>query len=304
MKTILILDDDMRQLAMLKNTLTAEGYECDVCDNRNTALNILERRPYDILLTDIFLPEMRGLEVVSKAKQLWPEMTALVMTGSFDNKAYQEIVRVGAADFIKKPFLTDELLIRIRHAAQQEHVKLLTFTDELTGLANRRGVFAFARQQMKLSQRTGERMALLYADLDNFKMINDSWGHEVGDQVLIAAAHIFRDTFRNSDIIGRLGGDEFVVILMNAQQASVANLTSRVRRRIDEYNAAVVGSPSVSVSIGQAFFNPLSPAKFDDLLREADKNMYKEKQSKKTGQSFPVVNPGSDQRLPEQRLDQ
>jgi diguanylate cyclase (GGDEF)-like protein len=304
MKTILILEDDMRQLAMLKNTLAAEGYECEVCDNENTALNLLERRPYDILLTDILHPDMKGLKVVSKAKQLWPEMTALVMIGSFDEQAYQEIVRVGAADFIKKPFLTDELLVRIKHAAQQENLKLLTFTDELTGLANRRGIFAFARQQMKLSQRTGERMALLYADLDNFKMINDSWGHEVGDQVLVAAAHIFRDTFRNSDIIGRLGGDEFIVILMNAQQASIANLTSRVRRRIDDYNATIIGSPSLSVSIGQAVFNPLSPAKFDDLLREADKSMYKEKQTKKAGQPFPALNQNKDQLRPEARLDQ
>jgi len=303
MKTILIIDDDMRHLAMLKNTLTAEGYECEVCDNGNTALNLLERRPYDVMVTDILLPEMKGLEVVSKAKQLWPEITALVMTGLFEEHIYREIVRVGAADFIKKPFMTDELLVRIKHAAQQEHLKVLTFTDELTGLANRRGIFAFAKQQMKLSQRTGERMALLYADLDNFKMINDSWGHDVGDQVLVSTAHIFRETFRDSDIIGRLGGDEFIVILMNAKQASIANLTSRVHRRVAEYNANITGAPSLSVSIGQASFNPLRPCKFDDLLREADKSMYKEKQSKKIGQPFLAVNQNGDLGQSETRLD-
>jgi diguanylate cyclase (GGDEF)-like protein len=281
MKNILIMDDDMRHLAMLKNTLMAEGYECEVCDNGSTALNLLERRSYDILLADVMPPEMKGLELVTRAKQLRPDLTALVMTASFDQRIYRKIVQVGAADFIKKPFLMDELMVRVKHAVQQEQVKLLTFTDDLTGLANRRGIFAFARQQMKLSQRTGERMALLYADLDNFKTINDSWGHDAGDQVLIATARILRESFRDSDIIGRIGGDEFVVILVNTQQGGMANLAGRVDRRIAEHNARAKGSPALSLSMGQAFFNPLSPCRFDDLLREADRNMYRDKQSKK-----------------------
>lgn len=303
MKTILIVDDDMRHLAMLKNTLTAEGYECEVCDNGNRALSMLERRPYDVLLLDIMLPEMKGLEVVRKAKHLWPETIALVMTGHVEEHVFREIVQAGAGDFIKKPFMMDELLIRIQHAMQQEHLKVLTFTDELTGLANRRGIFAFAKQQMKLAQRSGERMFVLYADLDNFKMINDTWGHDVGDQVLVATARIFRETFRDSDIIGRIGGDEFVVMLMNARQTSIASLTERIHKHIADYNARIMGAPSLSISIGQASFNPLSPCKFDDLLRQADKNMYMEKQAKKIGQPFFALNPNGSRKLPEARLD-
>lgn len=279
--TIMVVDDDVSILDILRQSLVMEGYNCDAFTRAEDALEALGRRPADILLTDIVMPGMRGLELVARAKRLHPSLTIIVMTGFVEEFSYDEAVRDGAADFIKKPFTTQELLVRMKHARLQEHLRELSITDELTGLANRRGFFAFAQQQIKHVRRTGDRMVLLYGDLDNLKTINDSQGHVAGDRALADTAQIFRETFRDSDIIARMGGDEFAVILVDAPETSVTAVQSRLQKRLDEHNARRDGGQRLSVSLGLAVFDPERPATLDELLREADRQMYEDKDRKK-----------------------
>jgi len=281
--TIMVVDDDGSILDILRQSLVLEGYSCDAFTRAEEALEALGRLPVDVLLTDIVMPGMRGLELVSQAKRLYPRMTIIVMTGFVEEYTYDQAVRAGAADFIKKPFSTEELLVRMKHARLQDHLRELSITDELTGLSNRRGFFAFAQQQIKQVRRTGERMVLLYADLDNLKTVNDSEGHLAGDRALADTAQIFRETFRDSDIIARMGGDEFAVILVDAPETSVTAVQNRLRKRLDEYNVRKSGSFQLSVSFGLAVFDPAKPATLDELLREADRRMYEDKEKKKQG---------------------
>jgi diguanylate cyclase (GGDEF)-like protein len=227
------------------------------------------------------MPGMRGLELASRTKQLHPQMTVILMTGFVEEFSYEEAVRAGAADFIKKPFSVNELIVRIKHAKLQDFLRELSITDELTGLANRRGFFAFAQQQLKQVRRTGERMVLLYADMDNLKAINDSEGHVAGDRALVDTARIFRETFRDSDIIARMGGDEFAAILMNATDAGVTVAQNRLRKKLEEYNSRHDNSSHLAVSIGLAVYDPAKPCSLDELIRQADSRMYEEKQRKK-----------------------
>jgi len=208
-------------------------------------------------------------------------MTIIVMTGFVEEFSYDQAIRGGAADFIRKPFSIQELLVRMKHARMQEHLRELSITDELTGLSNRRGFFAFAQQQIKQVRRTGERMVLLYGDLDNLKTINDSQGHLAGDRALVDTAQIFRETFRDSDIIARMGGDEFAVILVDAPETSAAAVQSRLQKRLDEYNGRKEGTFRLSVSMGLAVFDPNKPATLDELLREADRQMYQAKEQRR-----------------------
>jgi len=208
-------------------------------------------------------------------------MTAIVMTGFVEEFSYEEVIRSGAADFIKKPFTVEELLVRIKHAKQQDHLRELSITDELTGLSNRRGFFAFAQQQMKHARRNNVRMVLFFADLDDLKNINDTFGHVAGDRALTDAARIFVETFRDSDIIARMGGDEFAVIMGNAPDSGIEAVRNRLEKRLEKYNSRRDGSFRLAVSVGLTVFDPAKPVTVDELSREADARMYEQKQQKK-----------------------
>lgn len=279
--SIMVVDDDVSIIDILRQSLVLEGFGCDVYTRAEDALEFLQRQPVDILLTDIILPGIKGLELVSRAKKLHPGMTVIVMTGFIEEFSYDEAVRSGASDFIKKPFTIQELLVRIKHAKVQEHLRELSITDELTGLSNRRGFFAFAQQQVKRARRSGERLVLLYADLDNLKTINDTLGHLSGDRALADTAQILRETCRDSDIIARMGGDEFAMILVNATEQSVAAVQGRLLKRLDEYNSRKDAPFGLSLSLGLAVFDPNRPVSVDELVRVADGRMYDEKQQKK-----------------------
>ena len=278
---VMIVDDDVSILDILRQSLSLEGYTCEAFTRGQDALDALVRMPAEVLLTDIVMPGMRGLELVSRAKRIHPAMTAIVMTGFVEEFSYDEAIRAGAADFIKKPFTVQELLVRIKHAKLQDHLRELSITDELTGLSNRRGFFAFAQQQMKHARRNGERMVLFFADVDDLKTINDTFGHVAGDRALSDAARIFVETFRDSDIIARMGGDEFAVILGNAPDAGIETVRNRLEKRLIEYNARREGSFRLSVSVGLTVFDPARPVTLDELIRQADARMYEEKLRRK-----------------------
>jgi diguanylate cyclase (GGDEF)-like protein len=278
---IMIVDDDVSILDILRQSLCMEGYTCEAFTRAEDALEALERTPPEILLTDIVMPGMRGLDLVGRAKHIHPDITAIVMTGFVEEFSYDETIRAGAADFIKKPFTVQELLVRIKHGKLQDHLRALSITDELTGLANRRGFFAFTQQQMKHARRHKERMVLFFADLDDLKIINDTFGHVSGDRALTDTAQIFRETFRDSDIIARMGGDEFAVILGNVPDSGIVTVRDRLDKRLAEYNARRDGTFRLSVSVGLAIFDPDKPVSVDELIREADARMYEQKQAKK-----------------------
>src|SRR5208337_878674 len=112
----------------------------------------------------------------------------------------------------------------------------LSITDELTGLWNRRGFYTFAEQQLKLARRQKNKIYMLYADQDNLKEINDTWGHQEGDAALVDIAVIFKECFRDSDVIARIGGDEFAVIPIGAKGENIEAILTRFIRKIDAFN--------------------------------------------------------------------
>src|SRR4030042_4829587 len=211
--SILIVDDDESLLDILKTALSSEGYRCETATNLESAIELIDKISFDIMITDIRMPGIEGFELTEKAKIIRPDIAVVIMTAFIDEFSYDRAIEVGASDFIKKPFTLKELIARIQHVKVQKRIRSMLVTDELTGLYNRRGFFTFAEQEIKLANRLRRELYLLYADLDNLKEINDSFGHMEGDSVLIETAKILRETFRQSDIIARIGGDEFVAIL-------------------------------------------------------------------------------------------
>lgn len=159
----------------------------------------------------------------------------------------------------------------------EEKLKEMSLTDELTKLYNRRGFFTLLDQRLKVVKRQSRRAFLLYADLDRFKEINDTFGHQEGDRVLTDVADIFRSTFRDTDIIARIGGDEFVVFLEGASEDSVNVVKSYLEKNISDHNTQSSCSYDILMSIGVVTYDPERFPSVDELLASADRLMYSHK---------------------------
>ena len=162
----------------------------------------------------------------------------------------------------------------------EEALRSLSLTDDLTGLYNRRGFMTLAKQQWKLAKRLNSRILLLFADIDDLKRINDTLGHQEGDLALIETATLFKEAFRESDLIARVGGDEFVVLTMGAPEEDVDVITARLQTNLDARNARGDLSFPLEISTGVACYDPESPLSIDELLSLADALMYKQKRHK------------------------
>ncbi|NJD57651.1 MAG: diguanylate cyclase [Nitrospirae bacterium] len=281
--SVLIVDDDSPILELLHETLTREGYRCDEAANGDVAADMLKNRQFDLLITDIVMPGLGGLELSEQARRLNPSMLIIVMTGYIDEFSYDKAIASGASDFIKKPFTPVELLARIKHARQQERLRVMAVTDELTGLLNRRGFFSLAEQQMKIARRRNKRVYMVYIDIDNMKGINDHLGHQAGDAALTDAAGILKATFRDSDIIARIGGDEFVVIPVESEETSLAIITARLRKNLELHNLTIHQEHKLSLSFGISHYDPADDDSLDNILTRADKLMLEQKMLKRRG---------------------
>jgi len=280
-RSLLIVDDDASVLEFIKQGLLTQGYLCQTATTAESALEHINETPFDLMLTDIVMPGMDGFQLTELSRKARPDMLIIIMTGFTEDYSFEKAIEAGASDFIKKPFTLHELIIRIRLVNLQEKLLKLSVTDELTGLYNRRGFFTLAEQLVKLSNRQKNVLYLLFADLDNLKEINDIYGHEAGDQVLIETAKIFRDSFRDSDIIARIGGDEFIVVPAGTTEAGAAITTARLYQNVALHNSEKKRPYALSISVGMAKYDAEAPCSIDELVRQADKSMYEQKMLKK-----------------------
>jgi len=161
--------------------------------------------------------------------------------------------------------------------SMEEKLRTLSLADELTGLYNRRGFFTLVEQLLKLSKRQKMGIFMLYADVDNLKDINDTFGHQEGDLALIEIAGILKKDFRESDIIARIGGDEFVVIPVGTTGDNIEIITARLQKSFEIHNAERSRSYRLSLSVGTAYYDPKHPCSIDELLVQGDKLMYEQK---------------------------
>ena len=160
----------------------------------------------------------------------------------------------------------------------EKALRALLLVDDLTGLYNRRGFLTLSQQQLKTADRMKIRMALLFADFDHLKRINDTLGHPEGDLALIEIADVLKETFRESDIIARIGGDEFVVLAIETDGAGPEFLATRLQESLEARNARGDRRYRLSLSAGTACYDPEHPCSIDELLSRADRLMYKQKQ--------------------------
>lgn len=173
---------------------------------------------------------------------------------------------------------------------REQHARVvrdLSLRDELTGLLNRRGFMELGRHQREVAMRSGRPFAVLFADLNGMKTINDQLGHEVGDCALRDAAELLSSTFRGADLIARLGGDEFVVLAVDADPEHTNALEARVREALGAASTGPERPYELSMSLGVATFDPCQPQSLDELLGVADARMYAQKRAAGAVQAAP-----------------
>lgn len=184
--------------------------------------------------------------------------------------------------FAEKNLKTILVLIRdiTKRKIAEESLRNLTVTDVLTGLYNRRGFSLAAEQEIKHASRRKEGLVLLFLDINNLKIINDTFGHDEGDNAIREAAKALRATFRESDIVARWGGDEFIVLALDVPKGRVPVLLQRLDQVLQKFNEKKDVAYNISFSIGIARYDPATPSGLTEMEKIADEMMYKEKQEK------------------------
>jgi len=244
----------------------------------------LSSEPADVLLLDLGSKQRQGRAYVQAARAAAPETPMVILAESEDELLAVESLRQGAQDFLDKERLDRFALVRaLRYSIErhrlQKNLQNLSLMDDLTGLYNRRGFLALAEQHLRMIQRKGAAL-LIYLDLDDLKLINDTYGHLEGNRALIVTANVLRACFRQSDILARLGGDEFCVLMTDAGQDSDQQVRKRLQQRADFINALSSWNFRLSLSVGIADVPVVHQPSLDQLLRVADTRMYEEKRKK------------------------
>jgi diguanylate cyclase (GGDEF)-like protein len=164
----------------------------------------------------------------------------------------------------------------------EDALRLLSLTDELTTLLNRRGFYTVAEYQLKAARRSGHGSMLIYGDLDGLKEINDTYGHNTGSEAIVAMAEVIRRTFRESDLLARLGGDEFAVLVVNVNATDGPSILNRFQRCLNKYVREVNPKYSLAISLGATYIKPDTAMSIDALIVIADQAMYQCKRERRT----------------------
>jgi two-component system cell cycle response regulator len=285
---VLLIEDNPGDAGLIR--LAFEGVEglpiiVEQVDRLEAGLRRLEEGGIDAVLLDLSLPDSFGIETFLTAHMQAPQLPFVVLTGLDDQSLAVEAVRQGAQDFIVKgkldgPSLARSLYYAVERQRGQRELTELAGLDELTGLHNRRAFMMMADHHLKLAVRSGSKVAVVFIDVDGLKPVNDTYGHEEGSRMLVAASNAFLSVVRESDIVARLGGDEFCILIARAGMEAVDALRKRLDAEIEEFNRSSGQPYALSLSLGAAEFDPELPRTLDELLAEADALMYQEKRAK------------------------
>jgi len=171
----------------------------------------------------------------------------------------------------------------------EEALRSLSLTDELTGLYNRRGFSTLAERHLSLARRKGQDLLLVLGDIDGLKLVNDTFGHAAGDQVVLDAANVLKGTYRRVDIVARIGGDEFTAFPIEAGPDSAEILMNRLQDNIAKHNERYTRPFRLSMSVGIGRINPADCPTVQRLLAEADRELYRRKRDRKAAGGTPSV---------------
>jgi diguanylate cyclase (GGDEF)-like protein len=300
---ILVAEDDFTSRSILVAILKKWGYDPLVTENGTAAWEALQRPDApELVLLDWDMPGMNGPEVCRRLREIdTPHPAYVILLTARGEKG--DIVlglEAGANDYISKPFDSEELQARIRvgrrmlelQSSLREARDALAHQathDALTGLLNRRAILARLNEELSRAKRENGTLSLGMCDLDHFKKVNDTLGHQAGDDVLIAFTQCLQPQLREQDSFGRYGGEEFIVIAPCPPGGTEEGLYERLCARVAETEIRTKSGPvSLTVSIGVARGTGQSTA--DALLAASDEALYQAKAAGRNRVAYAIQN--------------
>ena len=284
---IAVIDDSILAVKVIQNIF--ELNKVNHVDYFYDAKSLLETDlDYDIYIVDLVLPETTGEALIDELKSNGKDNIVIMISSTSNYKTISHILYSGADDFIVKPFDANTFLVRIKNHIRQ-HLLLkqledknaqllkLSITDGLTEVYNHKYIVNRLDEECSRSERYDDKLAIILFDLDNFKKVNDTYGHQFGDEVLIAVAKGIKSVLRASDVIGRYGGEEFLVILPNTDSDEAYVVANKIRETVSNLIFSEVGF-SVTLSGGISEFNHFS---YSQMIRQADINLLEAKSTGK-----------------------
>jgi len=311
--SILVVDDTLNNLRVLSNILRDEGYEIRVAKDGPTALSSVQAAHPDLILLDIMMPGMDGYEVCENLKADSDTQEIPIIFISALDRVLDKVkaFSAGAVDYIEKPFQEGEVIARVKtqislremqidlenkvkqleiqnakleteikkRIAAEEELHRLAITDPLTGVFNRRHFFQLAEAEFERAVRTQQPVSVVLMDIDHFKNVNDTHGHQNGDLVLRNIAEACRGNLRQMDVLARYGGEEFIILLPNMDEEHALKAAEKVRKIVENMNIEITESEiSITASFGVASLIQQDKG-IDELIDRADKNLYLAKES-------------------------
>jgi two-component system, cell cycle response regulator len=278
---VLVVDDEPDKRMLLTIALQMAGYEVRTANDGEAGLAAVQSFQPDLIITDVMMPKLDGYELARRvrANPQTKFIPVIIQTAARnDAEGVRYGSEVGALGYITDPTDIDLLLARARTLLDfKEYLNTCeeqAFTDHLTGLANRRRFERQLEREVTRTLRYSRPFCLLLLDIDNFKAVNDTHGHELGDETIRQLAKTLQAETRGIDMAARMGGEEFAVILPETEFAGGVDTAERLRRAISETEIAVVGR--ITASFGVAEF-PLCAATGRELVSVADAAMYEAK---------------------------
>jgi diguanylate cyclase (GGDEF)-like protein len=287
--SLLIVDDENTNLKILTHILGSDYTLYTATNGANAIMKAKEFMP-DLILLDILMPNMDGYETLCEIRNIEEinKIPVVFITGLSSNEDEEKGLALDAVDYITKPFSAKIVKLRIRNQIQiinqLRTIERLSRIDQLTNIPNRRSFDERMQMEWKLALREQTPIGILMIDVDNFKNLNDTYGHQQGDVVLQAIAKIFPLSFRRpGDFAARWGGEEFVVLLPNTTKEGVMDVAEKIRSDIEnEVIPCENNSPlNVTVSIGVNSVVPSREDYVDAFISSADKALYTAKKSGK-----------------------
>ncbi len=280
---ILVVDDDRSTRYALRNILEEEGYVVHEADNGAAAIDLCNSHAPDLILMDGKMPVMDGFSACQHLKQQTDSahIPILIITGLEDEDSIERAFSAGATDYISKPVNYSVLRRRISHlmnaSRTERHMHRLAFSDSLTGLPNRARFTSHLGNLLDINRDMNKPLAVMFIDIDRFKLINDTLGHDAGDMLLKIVAERLHHCVRDGDLVARLGGDEFTIVLDNIGSREIlASIAKKICASFSKPVSFLDQEIFITLSIGISMY-PSDAADMATLMKHADTAMFNAK---------------------------
>lgn len=281
---ILVVDDNLHNIRLLTDILEDENFTVYTADNGAAVLAMVHKLKPDVILLDIMMPGLDGFEVCKLLKNDFDikDIPVIMVTAKTEGIDIKKSLGMGAFDYIKKPIDEIEVIARVQSAIRfkqtQDKLKEMAMKDGLTGLYNHALLIELFEKEIDKQQRNNGSISFAMIDIDNFKKINDTYGHISGDTVLKELSNILMSSVRGGDIVGRYGGEEFSIVFPGIDVQNAFQLCERIRKEVEDFNFEIgIETVKITISIGINFNELKGIINKREIIQNADEALYRAK---------------------------